>query len=110
MSLPPSEPNKESKSPVKRHSYDCKNYSKCQEAIDAIEKLRLHELIDADDKPKSCEVLTNDPFTSKNAAPDSTLTLSSAVSVSVNALKIRERPKRPPPAIPAPRIASEPNL
>jgi hypothetical protein len=113
MSLPHSEPRKESKSPVKRHSYDSQNYSKCQESIDVIENLRLHELIIADDKLKSSEVLKNDSFSSsisKNAGPDSTLTLNSAVSVSAHALKFLERPKRPPPAIPAPRIASEPNL
>ena len=113
MSIPLSEPSKITKTPIKRHSYDCQNYSKCQESIDAIEKLRLHEfLIGAEERTQSLDALKKDTFTmtSKNAALDSLSTLKPDISESTNTLKFLERPKRPPPAIPTPKIASEPNL
>lgn len=115
-SLPAPEPSKRRESPEKRHSIDSQYYSKCQEGIEIIEKLQLHELIKTQDRPQSMSELERIRNT-KNTASDSALTLN-----------LLERPTRPPPPIPvsraesldrpkktgtsnhAPRISSEPNI
>ena len=86
----------------KSHSLDIKNYSICQEAIEAIDNMRLEELLDSSQKTHSLNSLkktTMNHFDSVSTILDST-----------HSLKPLERPKRPPPPVPASRVASDPTI
>lgn len=118
-SLPAPESSRIKKIQEKRHSLDSQNYSKCQEGIESIEKLCLHELM-AEERPQSLDTLEKvkkEHHESKNTASDSALTLKPLErpsrpppSIPVSRAESLEKPKRSIPAIPVPRTSSEPHL